>query len=160
MISGVPRKPSRTCGACNACCVVLDVAVVDSPAGSPCQHLRPSGGCGIYDDRPETCRAVLCLWLSGHFGDATQRPDRIGAMAGLAGDRKTLTFWLLDGCDVKDAPRAVRRQIEREHSRGRTVLVVHGERLELTTTFRPRQPPTTGPTVTKGVAPSGGDGVD
>ena len=73
----------RSCGNCNACCVILGVKEeLNKPNYVACQHMcnSPEGGCGIYEKRPEPCRTFSCLWLSGHFGDENSRPDKIGLM--------------------------------------------------------------------------------
>ena len=49
----------RKCGACTLCCTALAVPELDKPNGVPCKHLTPEG-CGIYEDRPPSCRAFEC----------------------------------------------------------------------------------------------------
>ncbi|MHC4371359.1 MAG: hypothetical protein ACYSW8_27415 [Planctomycetota bacterium] len=73
-------KPSRRCGNCTTCCIVMDTTAAD-PAGiahAKCGKLC-SGGCSIYDDRPEFCKTYQCTWLRGYFSNA-DRPDRIGVI--------------------------------------------------------------------------------
>jgi hypothetical protein len=47
--------------------------------GTPCEHQRAAGGCGIYERRPGICRAYRCLWLGGGLRD-DDRPDLLGAV--------------------------------------------------------------------------------
>jgi Fe-S-cluster containining protein len=37
-------------------------------------------GCRIYLNRPAQCRNFACLWLKGDWGDADDRPDRLGVV--------------------------------------------------------------------------------
>ncbi len=81
------------CGDCHACCVVLPV--YDRPTGwakagaEPCEHLRPgeSGCCGIYQRRPEVCRAWHCAWRKDPWlgSRPDYRPDRLGVMFSFSG---------------------------------------------------------------------------
>jgi hypothetical protein len=70
----------RECGECRACCVVyhIDGLEYESPRWVPCHHLC-AAGCGIYDDRPQGCRAFRCAWLKG-WGTDDERPDRLGVI--------------------------------------------------------------------------------
>jgi hypothetical protein len=96
----------RTCGDCTACCTVMRVEELDKPQWTPCDQLtHPSdddpvapndwsdapaavdarqrdsrrGGCAIYDQRPDSCRAFSCLWLKGLIlSSDDDRPDRVG----------------------------------------------------------------------------------
>src|ERR1700690_714173 len=71
----------RTCGRCNACCVQIEIPVLDKPAGVPCQHLHNGacGSCSIYEDRPSPCATYTCAWLDGYL-PATLRPERSGIL--------------------------------------------------------------------------------
>jgi Fe-S-cluster containining protein len=43
---------------------VLDIAELNKPAHTWCQHCRPGkGGCSIYADRPPVCHGFACMWL-------------------------------------------------------------------------------------------------
>ena len=73
--SAMPRQ----CGACTACCTVMQVSDIDNSAGCRCVHQRDHG-CAVYESRPEGCRGFTCLWLAdvkGRFGPE-HRPDRFG----------------------------------------------------------------------------------
>ena len=59
-----PRANGRECGSCSLCCRVFEIAELNKPAHTWCQHCRPGkGGCSIYDDRPPVCRGFKCMWL-------------------------------------------------------------------------------------------------
>jgi|LNFM01.1.fsa_nt_gb hypothetical protein len=58
----------------------MAIPVLSKAARRACDHVRRSG-CGIYDERPEPCRAFHCLWLRGAVGAAIEsRPDALGVM--------------------------------------------------------------------------------
>ncbi len=89
---------TRTCGKCTACCtrihvvdypVNIDPEMKGKPAGVACPSLAPGGcaGCGIYDIRPDSCRAFACLWLQAGSDPENMkvltsdlRPDRCGVV--------------------------------------------------------------------------------
>jgi hypothetical protein len=76
----VPTAP-RSCGECKACCngwLEAEIHGHRMGNGVPCRFLRPDG-CGIYERRPELCRAFVCGWLKpGSPFPEHWRPDRIG----------------------------------------------------------------------------------
>lgn len=74
----LPVLQPRTCGECDACCVVYAITEpeVTKEAHARCGHLVDVG-CGIYATRPPTCREFVCLWMRGLGGDE-HRPDRCG----------------------------------------------------------------------------------
>jgi len=75
----------RVCGACVACCSLLEI---DTPSlkktpGRLCPHCTGQG-CGVYDERPSPCRTYFCAWRRiAALGEET-RPDRLGLMLHLA----------------------------------------------------------------------------
>jgi hypothetical protein len=73
--------PGRTCGACDACCVVFEIQVpsIAKPAGVPCKHLSKSG-CAIYEWRPDMCRHWLCGWRLIPGLPENWRPDLSGIL--------------------------------------------------------------------------------
>jgi hypothetical protein len=72
--------PGKDCGACSLCCKVLEIADLTKPAGPWCPHCRKEGGCGIYAERPDICRAYECLWKGDRNMSVRLRPDRVGAV--------------------------------------------------------------------------------
>lgn len=77
---------SRDCGACNACCTVLAVRLLEKSAHQRCAHLSSTRGCGIYDRRPMACVDYRCAWLDGNFGGRPHRPDRLGVIVDTVGE--------------------------------------------------------------------------
>lgn len=88
-------EAQRSCGECTACCVLPRIPIGEDPefpegkrGYTPCEHLGSlSGGCGIYDRRPQLCRDYRCLWRAGIIqagedvdSDEDMRPDRLGLM--------------------------------------------------------------------------------
>lgn len=65
----------RHCGSCTLCCKLLPVQELKKKANVRCQHQRLTG-CGIYLDRPLSCRLWSCRWLSQNI--ELPRPDRSG----------------------------------------------------------------------------------
>lgn len=71
-------EPPGGCGDCTACCTSVGVEEINKPPAVACPHLCGSG-CGIYADRPHSCRAWSCLWRRGVLtGGLDYRPDRLG----------------------------------------------------------------------------------
>lgn len=69
----------RKCGACTLCCTTLAVPELDKPNGVRCVHLTDQG-CGIYEDRPPSCRTFECAWLRGAGEGLYTRPDFTGGV--------------------------------------------------------------------------------
>jgi len=61
-------KEPRQCGSCSLCCKLMDVPEVKDPHRW-CPHVKRgiggnvTGGCSIYQSRPERCRTFNCFWL-------------------------------------------------------------------------------------------------
>jgi Fe-S-cluster containining protein len=70
----------RPCGECSVCCEVLEIPTLKKPKKTLCANVCSSGGCSIYQDRPDECRTFQCIWSEGYTGDG-QRPDKSGIMA-------------------------------------------------------------------------------
>lgn len=66
----------RACGSCTLCCKVYDVAAVPKRADAWCPHCRPGRGCGIYETRPDQCRAFHCLWMTQTWLGPEWKPER------------------------------------------------------------------------------------
>lgn len=61
----VARLPTtRTCAACDLCCIAVGVEEIDKPAAVACPHLSGEAGCScaIYPKRPPSCRDFFCAW--------------------------------------------------------------------------------------------------
>lgn len=72
----------RECGECTVCCISLTIntpEIVKLP-NVPCENLTASGGCGIYNSRPDICGKMFCAWRSiADLGDEW-RPDKMGVL--------------------------------------------------------------------------------
>ena len=87
--------PGRECGACRQCCITTDIVEIGKKAGEPCRHLVDQG-CGIYENRPEACRAFECGWKTNPKYRADERPDAVGIMVmglGLGDSAPVLGMW-------------------------------------------------------------------
>lgn len=85
--------PTRSCGDCRLCCKVMAIHELEKPRGEWCPHAC-SKGCGIYSERPQSCRDFICCWLAGWFQE-DERPDRskvVFSFAGTQEDGKTPTM--------------------------------------------------------------------
>ncbi len=93
---------NRTCGTCNACCVHIEIPVLDKPAGKPCQHLcnAAAGCCSIYERRPAECATYTCAWLDGCLPDDF-RPDRSGILLDKCRIEGERPLTILIGSEIK-----------------------------------------------------------
>ena len=73
-------SPGNSCGNCTVCCMALRVIELDKEAGRYCGHCLRGKGCGIYETRPEICRAFLCGWMLVPQLDEAWRPDKSGIL--------------------------------------------------------------------------------
>lgn len=68
--------PGRACGTCMMCCKVPQIEELNKPPGVWCQHAVPGKGCGIYAERPGSCRAFYCSWMQDAALGPEWKPDR------------------------------------------------------------------------------------
>lgn len=68
---------TRACGTCTLCCRLVPVRELGKKASVRCEHQRHTG-CKIYRDRPLSCMAWSCSWLTGNDTMDMPRPDRAG----------------------------------------------------------------------------------
>ena len=54
----------RACGQCTLCCKLMWVSEIDKAGGTWCQHVEQGKGCGIYADRPQSCRTFQCGYMT------------------------------------------------------------------------------------------------
>lgn len=78
------RPAARACGSCSACCTVMSVHEIGKGMYEPCEHLC-GAGCGIYAERPGSCRTFECQWLRGVLEadggiETEMRPDACGVI--------------------------------------------------------------------------------
>src|ERR1700679_1839549 len=72
--------PGKACGECTFCCKVLEIVEFAKPAGPLCKNCLKSGGCGIYETRPDVWRDYECLWKGDRGLSPQLRPDRVGVI--------------------------------------------------------------------------------
>jgi hypothetical protein len=71
--------PSADCGPCTLCCDAIGVPDLGKPFYARCSHLQEH--CGIYETRPQACRAYRCAWHLGILGERVdRRPDHVGVL--------------------------------------------------------------------------------
>jgi hypothetical protein len=68
--------PGRACGACAMCCKLQHIAELQKPIGVWCPHVVLGKGCGIYGERPGSCRQFFCLWMQDKDLGPEWKPDR------------------------------------------------------------------------------------
>lgn len=122
----------RTCAGCAQCCKLLHVVELAKPQARWCPHCKPTSPtpCGIYPDRPQTCRLFLCGWLAGLGGDELKPTlSRVVINAeSFAGGRPG--FRLHVDPSVPDAlkRKAMRRWVHAAHRSGYILVVEMGTR--------------------------------
>lgn len=100
------RRARRQCGECTACCTILGIEELGKPSRQPCPH-ECDHGCFIYGQRPASCRAFKCLWLSDddcrkQLLHNAERPDRCGIMAAVAGPELIYVWEIRPGSIAKN----------------------------------------------------------
>lgn len=65
----------KQCGDCSLCCKLLGIAEIEKPHGDWCPHFVRGTGCGIYADRPDSCRTFMCQWLTSPFLGPEWKPS-------------------------------------------------------------------------------------
>ena len=121
----------RTCGTCTLCCKVLGVHELEKPGGVDCPHVKPLQGCGIYADRPQSCRAFECLWLQGEGRiPETLKPERTHVVLSATVDGEMIVAHV--DADYPNADTLIRRgamgrYIEALVKKGVVVFAVIGE---------------------------------
>ena len=58
------------------CCKVLHIPELDKPVGTWCPHVRLGKGCAVYEERPQSCRSYVCMWLQDRSLGPEWKPDR------------------------------------------------------------------------------------
>lgn len=121
------RSQGRTCGNCTACCFVKAVRELGKPSQTACRHLC-GGGCGVYADRPRSCRDYACLWRQGMVdGDERRRPDRLGVIidyepfARIPGTIRLVVWELVPGAAQSEKVRYVVDRLVRTHKQIKAV---------------------------------------
>ncbi len=78
----------RECGECTACCTWLvgNAFGQEFGNGKSCKFLD-CNKCGIYNKRPEVCKAYQCAW-SQYLLPEEMRPDKCGYLVSVEFDNK------------------------------------------------------------------------
>ena len=66
LIAAARQRSGRSCGSCSQCCKTLsiDAPELKKPMDVWCRHCAPGkGGCRVYSERPNVCKAFACGWL-------------------------------------------------------------------------------------------------
>lgn len=120
----------RSCGDCSACCVVMGVEELKKDKYKRCTHLCAKG-CGIYETRPQTCKAFECLWLQGML-TSEHRPDKLGIMftatgehGGLGNCIVAMSVW----SGALENPKAI--ELLKAIAQYEIVIVVNGSRRQI-----------------------------
>lgn len=72
-----PSAPTpRSCGTCTLCCKVYTIPELAKPMGRWCPICAPGRGCTKHAERPHTCRAFDCLWITTDFLGPEWKPER------------------------------------------------------------------------------------
>lgn len=58
------------------CCKLMAVHELEKGVGRWCSHIKRGAGCGIYEERPQSCRAFSCEWLLNPGVPEDWRPDK------------------------------------------------------------------------------------
>ena len=123
----------RACGTCMMCCKVPYIKEFEKPAGVWCKHAVPGKGCGIYDNRPGSCRAFYCLWMQDASFGADWKPEkakfvvylqRNGANLQVAVDPNFSNAWTRPPYEAQ-----IRQWVAEGAERGRFVFVRIGPRM-------------------------------
>src|SRR6187399_2215618 len=67
---------NRKCDECQRCCELVPVEEILKKAGHRCEHQKEGVGCGIYANRPLSCRFYACGWLAMEGTQGLKRPDQ------------------------------------------------------------------------------------
>lgn len=82
-------KDVRPCGDCQACCSIMAVKELQKENYTRCQH-QCAGGCGVYQDRPQSCQTFDCWYRAGLV---KHRPDKIGVIVDYYPMQDVICVW-------------------------------------------------------------------
>src|SRR5262245_21957323 len=89
---------------CTLCCKTFRIEELNKPRMTWCQHCTKKA-CGIYHDRPQSCRDFRCLWLvtqedSDEYPMRPElKPSVCGGVIHVTKDGKRLVVDMNDGKD-------------------------------------------------------------
>src|SRR3954469_24382400 len=78
---------TKQCGDCTLCCKLMQVSELEKPGGTWCSHVTVNAGCGIYRERPASCRSFRCLWLMDPLLDEAWKPNKCKMVIAPESDR-------------------------------------------------------------------------
>jgi hypothetical protein len=74
----------RNCDGCDGCCKTLAIRELGTRSFTPCRHLLPATaprvGCGVYPQRPVSCRLWHCQWRLNVWWHEELQPERCGVV--------------------------------------------------------------------------------
>lgn len=95
-------KKQNECGDCNLCCKVMGISELNKPPGPWCSHAVKGKGCGIYEQRPGSCRQFGCFWLLGNLAPE-YKPNKVKAVIAIPPGEDHVRVYLDAGCSNWDA---------------------------------------------------------
>lgn len=125
------------CGTCSACCRLMTVEPLNKPAGVWCSHCTPGSAhpCGIYETRPEPCKAFSCLWLKSQSRPNPAerlppelKPNKCHVVLSITQDGEDLIVLSDPGYPGAWRKPRVMKLIERITLGGKRALLVEGEK--------------------------------
>jgi hypothetical protein len=115
------------------CCKVPAIEEFAKPPGVWCRHAVSGKGCGIYQDRPGSCRTFYCLWMQDESFGPEWKPEkakfvvyvqRNGVNLQVAVDPNFPNAWTKAPYHAR-----IRRWVEEGAERGHFVFVRVGSRV-------------------------------
>lgn len=73
-------EAQRQCGDCSLCCKLLEIPELNKPKDAWCPNFQSGAGCGIYAERPHSCRTFVCRWLADPGIGPEWKPNRCKMM--------------------------------------------------------------------------------
>lgn len=124
----------RTCGACFACCKILNIdsGTLKKAADVLCPNYQHGTGCTIYEKRPEQCKQWFCVWRFDDVLPDDYSPDKINIAFCLENSPKNPNKMVIVGrayeCDYETAfaTDKARRAFELLIAAGREVWLSNG----------------------------------
>lgn len=68
----------QPCNECQVCCTTCNINELKKLSGTECIHC--DNGCGIYKDRPDSCKEFQCAYTQMDNVSVLMRPDNLGVV--------------------------------------------------------------------------------